>query len=161
MAKKKAKRRATTTRRRRVSGIMPKKNDLMQVAGVVGGLVVASLAADQLPASIDDKTKSAILLAGGVLLLGQKNDLVRGAAMAVSAVGAYKLANSLLPDGSKLPAIGNTTRYLTFNNPVNGFNNFPNNPQLNTIAGFNNFPNNPQRNVISGVNPSRSSGAGL
>lgn len=161
MAKKKAKRRPAIKRRRSVSGIMPGKSEVMTVAGVIGGLVAASLVADQLPATIDDKAKSALILAGGVLLLKQKNDLVKGAAMGLAAVGGYKLANSLLPAGSKLPAIGNTTRYLTFNNPVSGFNDYPNNPQKNTISGFNNFPNNPQRNTISGVPGTRAAGAGL
>lgn len=161
MARKRKVTKRSRSRRRRVSGIMPKKDDLMQVVGVAGGLVVASMVSDQLPATMDDKTKSAVSLVAGALLLGQKNSLIRGAAMGLASVGAYKLINSLLPADSKLPAIGNNVRYLTFNNPVSGFNNYPNNPQLNTISGFNNYPNNPQRNTIAGVNPIKTMAAGL
>lgn len=151
MAKKRKSIKRRSTRRRRVSGILPGKDAAMGVAGVVIGLAASSYASKIIPATLDPKIKSAILLAGGFLLMKQKNPIISGAAKGLAAVGAFQLVNALRP--GTLPAISGAPS-IVFDNPsmISGFNSYPNNPQRNVIAGFNSYPNNPQRNTIAGVN---------
>lgn len=150
-----------SSRRRRVSGIMPAKDSIQSVAGVLVGLVGASYIQKLIPETLDAKIKAAALIAGGLVLMKQKNALIKGAAQGLAAVGSFQLVNALRP--GTLPAIGRLPS-IAFDNPsmISGFNSYPNNPQRNTIAGFNSYPNNPQLNTIAGVpNGSRSSGSGL
>lgn len=160
MAKRKTKKHITRRRSRRVSGILPGKNEILDVVGVVAGVVGASYVSGLLPASLDEKIKSVIVVAGGLVLMKQKNGVLSNAGKGLAAVGAFKLVNALRP--GTLPAIG-TVQPIVFDNPklLSGFNSYPNNPQRNTIAGFNSYPNNPQRNTIAGVRSAVSSGAGL
>ena len=146
-------------RRRRISGIVPGKETIMTLAGAAAGLAAVSFISSKLPATLDGKVKNIIIFAGGVILAGQKNALLKGVGTGMAALGGYQLINSLKP--GTLPVITGAP-YVILDRQIAGFNNYPNNPQRNVIAGFNNYPNNPQRNVIAGLGSDsrRAAGAG-
>lgn len=150
MAKKRKAAKRKTSRRRRVSGIMPGKDTLLTVGGVIGGLAIAGIASGKIPVA-DGRIKAAILLGAGVLLVANKNALVKSAGLGIAALGGYQLVNAL--KAGTLPAISGTPYFAL--DKVSGFNSYPNSPQRNTIAGFNSYPNTPQMNVIAGVRTSR------
>lgn len=157
MAKRKKTAKRRTTRRRSVSGLVPSKDTLMQVVGVIAGLAVAGKGSGYIPVS-DGRAKAAIILAGGALLAVNKNNIIRSAGLGIAALGGYQLVNAL--KAGTLPAISGTPSFRL--DQVSGFNSYPNNPQRNVIAGFNSYPNNPQMNVIAGVSrPWRAAVSGL
>ena len=57
MAKRRAKKVTRRRSRRRVSGIIPDKNEILSVAGVLAGVVGASYVSKYLPNSLDTKVK--------------------------------------------------------------------------------------------------------
>lgn len=154
MAKKKKKITRRKGGRRRMGAVkFASQADLKLIAGGIVGAAASGVIRGFLPDTLDDKVKSAIMVAAGLLFVKNREDLVKGAAIGVSVVNGYGLVNQFLPESTKLPALG-APKLL-------GFNDYPNNPQRVVIGGFNDHPNSPQRNVIAGVNAYVAGGCGL
>ena len=146
--KRKAGGRRKGTRRR--IGKIADKGTIALAAGVAGGAFVATLAASKL-SSLDPKIKAVVLAAGGVFIAGQNNPIIKGIGLGVAGAGVLSLANSFGLIPSSVSGIGAPLIQFTPRG-INGFNNYPNFPQANTIAGFNQYPNAPQINTIGNMN---------
>jgi hypothetical protein len=151
MAKKSKKSKTRTSRRRRVGAIGG--DGLKLVLGAVAGAVVAGFASSKL-ASVDSKIKNAGMVVAGFLLAKNSNPLIKGAALGIAATGGVGLvATTGIMSGAPLLEFGQ----------LSGFNEYPNNPQMNAIAGYSGATRGNEMNVISGITSAQaiSAGAGM
>lgn len=128
---------------RRVSGIIPGKDVLMTGAGVAAGAYVATMISSKLPETFNDKAKAAVLALVGLFVAKQNNPLLRGIGLGVFGAGALAGAKSL-------GVLGNVPLVR-----LSGLQQFPNNPQIQTVSGFSQYPNMPQKSTVGNLARSR------
>lgn len=81
-------------RRRRVSGVgSGLTNSLMEVGGLLGGIVVSNMVGSKLFPTMSPKIKGLVLVGAGVLLKGSmgNNQLIKSVATGVAVGGGYQL----------------------------------------------------------------------
>lgn len=152
-----AKRRKTKTtyRRRRVGAIGA--GSISTFGGIAAGALLARIVGSKLLANLDPKISSAVQVAAGVVLSGQKNPMIK-------AVGFGMFGSGVISAGQSFNLIAgiNKSSYLQ---PVNseempvisgyqGLNYLGNpqgSPELQVISGIGNPQGDPQMSVIAGM----------
>lgn len=147
MAKRRKKHGLKMRRKRRVSGIGGGDNLPLFIGAGVGAMAAGFIGGaiqKAVPKGWPAWTPAVAAIGLGFLGVAKlKQPILKGASLGLGAVGLASMGQEFIP-GASVSGLGDWHR-------LSGFQNFPNNPQLNTIGGFQNFPNNPQLNTISGI----------
>ncbi len=144
----------TTYRRRRVGAIAT--GSIATFGGIAAGALLARIVGSKLLANMDPKISSAVQVAAGVLLAGQRSPMIKAVGFGmfgsgvISAGQSFSLIAGINKSSYLQPVAPDEMSVISGYQGLNYLGNPQQSPELQVISGIGNPAGDPQMSVIAG-----------